>query len=115
MVLFPFEPGDGYSYRVLFDRVAAPTPFIPYYTVFGIAVGSSDSGVWYAFDTDQVSSAVFYDHLFSANASVSWDEKMTAWRLWLALTGQADDTQAQAQLPPWRADWRQQLPTAALG
>lgn len=110
MHLFTFEPGDGYSYLVLFGRMPG-RGLVPFYTVFGIAEGSSDPGVWYGFDTDQVSEATFYNYLHTANMQTY----ETSWRLWLALTGQADDSDAASRLPAWRPDWRAQLPTAAMG
>lgn len=110
---FSFEPGDGSSYRVLFGRTPG-RGLVPFYTVFGIAEGSSEAGCWYAFDTDHVSFDTFTQHLFAYTA-FSPELALTAWRLWLAVTGQADDAGAAAQLASWRDDWRRQLPTAALG
>ena len=114
MHLFVFEPGDGVSYRVLFGRLASSTPLIPFYVVFGIAEGSAEPGVWYAFDTEQIGERTFRRHtdLF---ATLRTDAYWTAWRLWLALTGQADDPDAAARLPDWRDDWRKQIPPAAMG
>ncbi len=114
MHLFMFQPGDGFSYRVLFGRMPSTTPLIPYYTVFGIAEGSSEPGLWYAFDTDMVSEDTFYRHI-NPWATLSPQAYRTAWRLWLALTGQADDAHVAQRLPAWRADWRRQLPAGALG
>lgn len=115
MHLFTFEPGDGVSYRVLFGRLPGRPPFLPFYTVFGIAEGSSEPGAWYAFDTDQVSEGTFQAHLYGQSGITDVRVYWTAWRLWLALTGQADDDYAAGQLPDWRDDWRRQIPTAALG
>ncbi|MBK8211823.1 MAG: hypothetical protein IPK78_19650 [Rhodospirillales bacterium] len=112
MHLFTFEPGDGLSYRVLFGRLPSATQLIPYYTVFGIAEGSGDVGAWYAFDTDRMSEETFSRYIAPAlrNAYVY----CVAWRLWLALTGQADDDNA-AEICEWRDDWRRQLPAGAMG
>lgn len=113
MHLFPFEPGDSVSYRILFGRMPGQG-LVPFFTVFGIAEGSSEPGVWYAFDTDRVSEAAFRRHidLFATlHSSTYW----TAWRVWLALTGQPDDANAASHLPDWKADWRRQLPAAAMG
>lgn len=108
MHLFTFESGDGLSYRVLFARLSGGS-LAPSYTVFGIAEGSSDPGMWYAFNTERVSEEMFYNHI-NLRATLRRSTFLTAWRLWLALTGQVDDERAAAQLPPWRIDWRQQLP-----
>lgn len=111
MYLFTFEPGDSMSYRVLFGRLPG-RGLVPYYTVFGLAVGSAAPGAWYPFDTDRVSEETFARHI--AELMESAYAYCVAWRLWLALTGQEDDNNA-AELCDWREDWRQQLPSAAIG
>lgn len=113
MHLFTFEPGTGDSYRVIFGR-APGRGLVPFYIVFGIAEGSDEPGAWYAFDTEQVSEETFRRHL-DMFATLHSEAYWTAWRLWQALTGQADDGQAERRLPLWREDWRAQLPAAALG
>jgi hypothetical protein len=112
MRLFTFEPGDGFSYRVLFGRMPG-RGLVPHYTVFGIAEGSSDPGMWYAFDTDRVDEDIFYNHI-NPWATLSKQTFWIAWRLWLALNGQEDDVHAAGHLDDWRDDWRQQLPTEEL-
>ena len=107
MQLITFQPGDGRSYRVLFGRLPGHG-FVPYFLVFGIAEGSSDPGVWYAFDSESVREEIFLQHLF-AHSATSDEFSALAWRVWRALTSQTDDAHARRILPPWRADWRQQL------
>jgi hypothetical protein len=107
MRLITFEPGDGISYRILFGRLPGHG-LVPHYTVFGVAEGSNDPGAWYAFDHEQVSEDVFYDHI-NPFATLERSTYLTAWRAWLALTGQADDDHAATRLPPWRPTWREQL------
>jgi hypothetical protein len=87
MHMFAFEPGDGTSYRVLFGRLASPTPLIPFYTVFGFAEGQ-DALITVVFSAPQVS--------FDALVGIPLD--------WMADT-----------IGDWRDDWRAQLPMAALG
>ncbi len=114
MHLFTFEPGDGFSYRVLFGRMPSATPLIPYYTIFGIAEGGGEPGMWYTFDTERISEGMFYQSI-NPWATLNYRTYRTAWRLWLALTGQADDLLVAARLPAWRDDWRRQLPAGAMG
>lgn len=110
MHLFTFEPGDGRSYRVLYGRVAR-CDASAVRIVFGIAEGRGEPGMWCDFDTEQVSEETFYNCI-NVWATLNAQSYRTAWRLWLALTGQADDAQAAARLFHWRADWRAQLPHA---
>ena len=113
MFLFTFEPGDSMSYRVIFGRLPG-RGLVPFYTVFGIAEGAIEPGTWYAFDSVRVSEETFrrrIDLFVTCRSGTYW----TAWRLWRALTGQADDLDAAARLPEWREDWRRQLPPAAMG
>lgn len=116
MNFFTFEPGDGCSYRIIFDQVPGRTPFVPFYFVIGIAEGSSEPGSWYAFDAENVSYETFCRrldsfagrHLFEA-ATIA-----TAYRVFLALLGRPDSEDAAADCPDWRDDWRRQLPPGGL-
>jgi len=116
MYTFFFEPGDGCSYRVIFGRIdaVAPRALVPGYTVFGIAEGYAEPGAWYAFDANprHISDETFHRHIY--NGTIIAQTYWTAWRLWLALTGQGDDAMAARELPEWRADWREQLPLVEL-
>jgi len=112
MVLFTFEPGDGNSYRVIFGRMPG-RGLVPYYTVIGIAEGSGEPGAWYAFDYEDINEETFRRHV-DMFATLHSEAYWTAWRLWLALTHQADDPHAAARLPAWKPDWRAQLPPSEL-
>lgn len=106
--MFTFEPGDGTCYQVLFGHLPgqdAKGSAI----VFGIAPGRSDPGLWCVFHTVQVDLATFHDQL-NPWGTLQRQTFSTAWRLWLALTGQADDPERTKRLPAWRTDWRDQLP-----
>ena len=113
MHLFTFEPGDGYSYKVIFGRMPG-RGLIPFYTVFGLAQGATDPGVWYAFDTDQVSEEIFTQHLF-AHIATSDEYCALAWCLWQELTGQTTDMAGGWPWLGWRPDWRRQLPVMTMG
>lgn len=114
MVLFPFEPGDGVSYRVLFGRVQSGTPLIPFYVVFGLGE-AGDALVTLVLDTEVLSFERFCAR-WETVAFLQAEHGPTymldlAWVLFCALTGRAQDR----SLPGWREDWRQQLPAAAMG
>lgn len=104
---FPFEPGDGSSYRVMFAR-SPGRGFVREYLIFGIAEGDSDPGCWFAFNTPRVGYESFAAHLFAQTAT-SEDLVLAAWMVWRALIGAA-----VSEVPfGWRADWRRQLPADA--
>jgi hypothetical protein len=110
--LITFEPGDGWSYRILFGRLPG-RGLVPYYTVFGIAEGSSEPGAWYAFDAPP---ALISEETFSRHLGPGMPSHRTycvAWRAWLALTNQEDDDNVAEILDEWRDDWQQQLVVAS--
>ena len=117
MYLFRFEPGDGFSYRILFGRLPSGSALIPFYTLFGFAQGD-DALISYPFDTLSVSFDTFARHMQTACPTASWGASdillYTAWRVYAALVGR-DEEDAEDHLPDWRSDWRRLLPAAALG
>lgn len=118
MHLFTFEPGNGLSYRILFGRLPSPVPHLfSHYTIFGVAVGGSDPGPWYAFNTDLVDYGTFARHLMSDGARTMLDSETldTAWAVWRVLTGAFMANEPTAATLGWRADWRDQIPLAARG
>jgi hypothetical protein len=117
MHLFRFEPGDGTSYRILFGRLPAPTPLIPFYTLFGFAEGY-DALIVYPFDTERVSYETFERHIDSAThrSTVNEPDQLIwrAYQVYKALVGIRGEG-VMGAVPGWRDDWRDLLPTAALG
>lgn len=115
MHLFTFEPGDGYSYRVLFGRLPSQTPLIPFYTVFGFGE-FGDALITVVFDTDQIDYDTFYVRWHTAmftNAIATPGYLCdAAWALFAALTRSRNSANDPLG---WRDDWRRQIPPAALG
>lgn len=104
MHMLTFEPGDGVHYRILSGQLPSPLPHLfPHYLVFGIAVGSTDPGVWYAFDTPAIDEATFAQHMGDHPAL------QVGWYVFEALRG--------AVMPPppelgWADDWHTRLGAA---
>lgn len=105
-----FEPGDGYSYRVLFEETQTGEGLL-----FGIAE-RGEPGRWAAFDR-QVSAEGFFRGLDLLPNGRTLRLALTAWRVWRWLTGQEDDGNAAECLPDWTDGWEAQLrpevPTSA--
>lgn len=112
IILFTFEPGDGLSYRILFGRMRCESMVIPYYMLFGIAIGPVDPGAWFAFHRPNPTFDIFARHLAGQSQPTMIDDQtlLTAWRVYRACMGLDDDHWSAAQLPAWRADWTAQIP-----
>lgn len=111
--VFDFSPGDGTSYRVLFGRL--PPAHWMHHTclVFGLAEGR-DALVTLIFDTDGISAELFGRHWSTAAHTQTVNTPAyledAAYAVFAALVGRT-----VPNIAGWRSDWREHLPTAALG
>lgn len=96
-----FEPGDGYSYQVLFERHLAGV------LLFGIAE-RGEAGRW-AVLAPGVNEYQFFRSLDLETLGPQARVALTGWRAWRCLTGQDDDDNAAECLPDWNDDWEAQL------
>lgn len=111
--LFDLEPGDGVSYQVLFGRLPPAHWRQPACIIFGFAEGR-DALITVVFDNDGINDETFGRHWRTAThaqtASSADYLEDAAYTVFSALLGRV------AQQPrAWLGEWREQLPTAAMG
>lgn len=112
MIIFPFEPGDGVSYQVLFGRVESPVPHLfPYYTVFGFGE-AGDALITLTLNSEYVGAEAFFARWASARHTRALGAESylaeAAFAVFCALTGPAP-----AGLVDWAPDWAARIPARA--
>jgi len=107
MYLFDFQPGDGTCYTFLFGRLPSPSRLIDHYAVFGYRDDYTEPLITFPFDNEHINYETFCRHL--DQPGVNPITLNTAWRVWCELVDSSSEG-VGGELPPWRSDWRDQLP-----